>query len=230
MDPSRLPIALRLLEGGKDREALALLQTPQEGLPEAERLALLGFLEGRKGDWGGYRALALEAARRAQTPLTLYHLGLALPPREGAVALEEALHRFRGNSQAEARLHLALAVVLERLGRPEALAHAALARLKAPSPWTRLHHLRLELFFGALPLPEVLEEGEEFLLHELPGVRLLAGHTLALAHLLRGQPRRARTLLQGLLPLLGPGSLPSFLVLGALALEPLRARLLLEAA
>ncbi|WP_172957344.1 hypothetical protein [Thermus scotoductus] len=174
--------------------------------------------------------LPLEAARRAQTPLTLYHLGLALPPREGAVALEEALHRFRGNSQAEARLHLALAVVLERLGRPEALAHAALARLKAPSPWTRLHHLRLELFFGALPLPEVLEEGEEFLLHELPGVRLLAGHTLALAHLLRGQPRRARTLLQGLLPLLGPGSLPSFLVLGALALEPLRARLLLEAA
>ena len=85
--------AVSLLEGGKDREAEALLLAPREGPLEAERLALLGFLEGRKGDWGGYRALALEAARRAQTPLTLYHLGLALPPRAGALALEEALRR-----------------------------------------------------------------------------------------------------------------------------------------
>jgi hypothetical protein len=177
--------ALRLLEEGKDGEALALLQTPQEDLPEAERLALLGFAAGRKGDLRAYRALALKAARRAQTPLTLYHLGLALPPKAGALALEEALRRFRGDAKGEARLHLALAVALERLGRLEALAHAALARLKDPSPWTILHHLRLELFFGAKPLPEVLEEAEPFLPHPFPGVRLLAGHTLALAHLLR---------------------------------------------
>ena len=31
--------ALRLLEEGRDREALVFLQPPQEGLPEAERLA-----------------------------------------------------------------------------------------------------------------------------------------------------------------------------------------------
>ena len=92
-EPLLAPV-LRLLEEGREREALALLQTPQEGLPEAERLALLGFLEGRKGDLRAYRALALEAAQRAQTPLTLYHLGLALPPKAGALALEEALrHR-----------------------------------------------------------------------------------------------------------------------------------------
>ena len=30
--------ALRLLEEGRDREALVFLQPPQEGLPEAERL------------------------------------------------------------------------------------------------------------------------------------------------------------------------------------------------
>lgn len=81
-EPLLAPV-LRLLEEGREREALALLQTPQEGLPEAERLALLGFLEGRKGDLRAYRALALEAAQRAQTPLTLYHLGLALPQRRG---------------------------------------------------------------------------------------------------------------------------------------------------
>lgn len=145
--------ALRLLEEGKDGEALALLQSPQEDLPEAERLALLGFVEARKGNLRAYRALALKAARRAQTPLTLYHLGLALPPRAGVLALEEALRRFRGDAKGEARLHLALAVALERLGRPEALGHAALARLEDPSPWTILHHLRLELFFGTKPLP-----------------------------------------------------------------------------
>jgi hypothetical protein len=70
-EPLLAPV-LRLLEEGREREALALLQTPQEGLPEAERLALLGFLEGRKGDLRAYRALALEAAQRAQTPLTLW--------------------------------------------------------------------------------------------------------------------------------------------------------------
>ena len=79
--------AVALLEEGKDREAEALLLAPQEGPLEAERLALLGFVEARKGNLRAYRALALEAARRAQTPLTLYHLGLALPPRAGALAL-----------------------------------------------------------------------------------------------------------------------------------------------
>ncbi len=127
-----------------------------------------------------------------------------------------------GGRQGEARLHLALAIALERLGRPEALAHAALARLKDPSPWTILHHLRLELLFGTKPLPEVLEEAEPFLPHPFPGVRLLVGHTLALTHLLRGSPRRAKNLLRGLLPLLEPPSLASFLVLGALALDPPR--------
>ncbi|GAB5603164.1 hypothetical protein FJNA_16900 [Thermus sp. FJN-A] len=224
------PLPLRLLERGQDQEAEALLQSPQEGLLEAERLAILGFLEGRKGNLAAYRALALEAAQRAQTPLTLYHLGLALPPRAGALALEEALRRFRGDPKAEARIHLALAVALERLGRPEALGHAALARLRDPSPWNVLHHLRLELFFGTLPPLEVLEEAEPFLPHPFPGVRMLAGHTLALAHLLRGSPKRAKNLLRGLLPRLEPQNLASFLVLGALALDPPEARLLLEGA
>lgn len=115
-----------------------------------------------------------------------------------------------------------MSLALERLGRPEALAHAALARLKDPSPWTTLHHLRLELLFGTKPFPEVLEEAEPFLPHPFPGVRMLAGHTLALTHLLRGSSRRAKNLLRGLLPLLEPPSLASFLVLGALALDPPR--------
>ena len=43
-EPLLAPV-LRLLEEGREREALALLQTPQEGLPEAERLALQGGAE-----------------------------------------------------------------------------------------------------------------------------------------------------------------------------------------
>lgn len=86
-----------------------------------------------------------------------------------------------------------MSLALERLGRPEALAHAALARLKDPSPWTTLHHLRLELLFGTKPFPEVLEEAEPFLPHPFPGVRMLAGHTLALTHLLRGSSGGPKT-------------------------------------
>ncbi|MCH1927110.1 hypothetical protein L6232_20030, partial [Shewanella sp. C31] len=62
------------------------------------------------------------------------------------------------------------------------------------------------------------------------GLRLLVGHTLALTHLLRGSPRQAKNLLRGLLPLLEPQSLASFLVLGALALDPPEARLRREGA
>ena len=51
-----------------------------------------------------------------------------------ALALEEALRRFQGDAKGEARLHLARAVALERLGRPQALAHAALTALGALSP------------------------------------------------------------------------------------------------
>lgn len=76
--------ALRLLEEGRDQEALVLLLLPQEGPWEAERLALLGFVEARRGNLEAYRALALQAAQRAQTPLTLEALRLEL---------EEALRR-----------------------------------------------------------------------------------------------------------------------------------------
>jgi len=75
--PDPLARARSLLEAGRDAEAEVLLQSPTEGLPEAERLALLGFLEARRGNLEAYRTLALLAVRRAQTPTTLYHLGPA---------------------------------------------------------------------------------------------------------------------------------------------------------
>ncbi|WP_038068871.1 hypothetical protein [Thermus scotoductus] len=211
---------LRALEAGRDGEAEALLGArPPAGLEEAaEALALRGFLLGRRGDLLGYRRLALEAARMAPTPLTLYHLGLALPPGEGVVALEEALHRLRGDPEGEARLHLALARARELLGQGEALAHAALAHARWPSPWTHLHRLRLELFFGEMPLEEVLAGAEGYAFHPYPGVRLLAGFTLLLAHLLRGRRERAAAAMRGLLPSLGPGAYGSFLGEGVLAL------------
>ncbi|WP_135255728.1 hypothetical protein [Thermus caldilimi] len=224
---------LRALEAGREGEAEALLGALLPAGPEeaAEALALRGFLRGRRGDLPGYRRLALEAARQAPTPFTLYHLGLALPPREGVVALEEALHCLRGDPEGEARLHLALARARELLGQEAALAHAALAQAKWPTPWTYLHRLRLELLFGKMPLGEVLAGAESYTFHPYPGVRLLAGFTLLLAHLLRGRREQAAAAMRGLLPSLGPGAYGSFLGEGVLALlgEPELA-LLLEGA
>ena len=85
---SPLAPVLRLLEEGRDRAAEALLQTPQEGLPEAERLgedlevweALLERLPSQdprrpiararvarlRGEWG-LRAPAPEAGSRGRS-------------------------------------------------------------------------------------------------------------------------------------------------------------------
>ena len=82
-EPLLAPV-LRLLEEGREREALALLQTPQEGLLEAERLALLGFLEGRKGDLRAYRALALEPPKGPRPPSPSTTWAWPSPQRPGS--------------------------------------------------------------------------------------------------------------------------------------------------
>ncbi|MFX9725795.1 hypothetical protein ABTP25_19345, partial [Acinetobacter baumannii] len=76
----------------------------------------------------------------------LYHLGLALPPKAGALALEEALHRFQGDPKAEARLAFALARALRGLGRlREALGYAALALARGFGPFALLEWAWLAL-------------------------------------------------------------------------------------
>jgi len=119
MQSKPIALALDLLHQGQEGEARRVLSGFEPGSleEEAESLALQGFVAARRGDLQAYRTLTLEAARRAQTPLTLYHRGLALPPREGLAVLEEALRLFGVAPEDTARLHLALAVTLERLGR-----------------------------------------------------------------------------------------------------------------
>jgi len=191
--------ALRLLEEGKDREAEALLLTPQKGPLEAERLALLGFVEARKGNLRAYRALALEAARRAQTPLTLYHLGLALPPRAGALALEEALRRTE-DPRAQGRLALALARALRRLGRlREALDYAALAHARGFTPSALLEWAWLSLLAAEEPsLPDLLRQVEPLSLRESArgGTGLYARLLMAHLRLLQGEEPTARAYLR----------------------------------
>jgi len=89
--------ALALLALGKLTEAAALLEAwqPREETESAERLALLGFAAFQEGDHATYRRLALAAAQLAQTPLTLHHLGLSLPPAEGLLALQEAFQQLQ---------------------------------------------------------------------------------------------------------------------------------------
>ena len=193
---SPLAPVLRLLKEGRDREAEALLQTPQDGLLEAERLALLGFLEGRKGNLRAYRARALEAARRAQTPLTLYHLGLARPPKAGALALEEALHRFQGDPKAEARLAFALARALRRLGRlREALGYAALALARGFGPSALLEWAWLALLAEEdPPLPDLLRQVELLALEG--GTGLYARFLMAHLRFLQGEESLGRAYLR----------------------------------
>jgi tetratricopeptide (TPR) repeat protein len=162
---------------------------------EAERLALLGFVEARKGNLRAYRALALEAARKAQTPLTLYHLGLALPPRAGALALEEALRRTE-DPRAQGRLALALARTLRRLGRlREALDYAALAHARGFNPFALLEWAWLALLAAEEPsLPDLLRQVEPLSLRGGAGLyaRLLMTHL----RLLQGEEPTARAYLR----------------------------------
>jgi len=89
-------IALALLAMGETFEAQTLLEAwqPSDEAERAERLALLGFAAYRKGDYPTYRRLAVQAAAQAPTPLTLYHLGLSLPPKDGLLALQGALYQL----------------------------------------------------------------------------------------------------------------------------------------
>jgi hypothetical protein len=175
-DPKATSLALLAL--GRDGEAAEALEVwrPQGEVAAAERLALLGFLQARKGNLAAYRRLALAAARQASTPLILYHLALALPPADGVVALEAALRGFAGPPEEEAPLAHALAHTLRRLGQfPRALAWASRAVLLSPDhPYYRLQELTLLAYTAPEPLAQLWQALPPFLAHEARGVRIYA--------------------------------------------------------
>ncbi|GIW33348.1 hypothetical protein [Meiothermus sp.] len=187
-------VALALLSLGKPAEAAALLEAwqPREETESAERLALLGFAAFRQGDHAAYRRLALAAAQAAQTPLTLYHLGLSLPPADGLLALQEAFHQLQAQGAPageQARLAHALARTLRRLGRwGEALSYASLAALQAPEqPHYRLEELTLLAYAGEEPLAALEESLPPLLAHEAPPVRYYALWLALLLQRMQGQ-------------------------------------------
>lgn len=172
-----IAIASRFIEEGKDREAeqLLLKWRPKDSKLEAERLALLGFVRWRLGDTKAYRSLAVEAANKARTSLTLYHLGLALPPEEGLSALRGAFEAYSGDHEGEGRVAYALARVLRRLGRfPEAYRWASLAALRGTSPYYQLEEIALDLFVGETPLEDLAQEVLPYVNHKALGPRLYA--------------------------------------------------------
>ncbi|WP_276959515.1 helix-turn-helix transcriptional regulator [Allomeiothermus silvanus] len=195
--------ALALLALGKVAEAQTILETwqPQESVAEAERLSLLGFAAFRRGDPLTYRRLALAAAQAAQTPLTLYHLGLSLPPKDGLLALQEAFNQLQAQgapAEERARLSFALARTFRRLGRlAEALSYASLAALHDPQPSYRLEELTLLAYAGEEPLAALERSLPPLLAHEAPSVRYYA---LWLSLLLQGMHGQANSdLLEALL-------------------------------
>lgn len=185
---------MALLALGQVAEAQALLEAwqPGEGVEGAERLALLGFAAFRRGDLPTYRRLALAAARQAQTPLTLYHLGVSLPPKDGLLALQGALHLLEAQGappEEQARLAFALARTLRRLGRwGEALSYASRAALQDPQPYYRLEELTLLAYAGEEPLSALERSLPPLLAHEAPPVRYYA---LWLSLLLQGMQGQA---------------------------------------
>lgn len=205
---------LTLLNAGDDQaaaRAFAEAAPAPDERAEAERLSLLGFLKGRQGDLEAYHALALKAARLSVTPLTLYHLGLALPPRQGVLVLKEALAQLDQPGD-QARLLYALSRALRRLGRlREALACASLSTLRDASPSYLLEWANLALMADdGLDLGDLAQEITPLLAHAARGVRLCAASTLAEVRLLEGDPRAARRLLEGYLPQLSASALPFF--------------------
>lgn len=169
--------ALNLIEFGKEREAERLLLEwrPEDSEADAQRLALLGFVRWRQGDVDAYRVLALEAARKARTSFTLYHLGLALPPEKGLAALQEAFRSYSGDVEGEGRIAYALARVLRRLGRfREAHSWASLAALRRASAYYQLEELAMDLLVGETPIEDLAQQVLPFLSHKAVGPRLYA--------------------------------------------------------
>lgn len=130
---SREEEAARYLEEGLSRA---------EGTTRADLLALQAFLLARRGDFAAYLKGAREAAQAAPTPLSLYHLGLALPePQEGLKALQAALLAAEESQDAFAKTRnaFALAVPLLRLGRyREALHWIRYAEVRCEQPNLRV--------------------------------------------------------------------------------------------
>lgn len=219
--------ALALLALSKTAEAQTLLEAwqPRDGMEQAERLALLGFAAYRRGDHPAYRRLALQAAAQAPTPLTLYHLGLSLSPKDGLLALQEALHSLEAQDappEAQARLAYALARTLRRLGRfEEALAYASLATLhdpQDPQPYYRLEELTLLALVGTEPLPSLEKALPPLLAHPAPPVRYYALWLSLLLQGMQGQP--SSELLQTLLGQTQSPHLPYDLPLLILLFKP----------
>jgi hypothetical protein len=185
---------LALLAQGETAEAQALLEAwqPREAVEGAERLALLGFAAFWRGDSRTYRHLALAAAQAAQTPLTLYHLGLSLPPKDGLLALQEAFHRLEAQGappEEQARLAFALARTLRKLGRlAEALSYASLATLHDPQPHYKLEELTLLALAGEEPLAALEQSLPPLLAHEAPPVRYYALWFTLLLQGMQGRP------------------------------------------
>lgn len=215
-----LKLALELIEIGEDAKAEAALRgnVLEDEATEAERLALLGFLEARKGNPVAYRTLAQQAAQKYPTPLTLYHWGLSLPPKEGLPVLKEALDRFRGLPEAEGRLAYALARTLRRMGRfREALSWASLAALRIASPFYLLEELALETLAGEKPLGALEKALAPLQAHGARGVRLHATWLQVWLRLMNGD--RVSDLLSGLLALLPAHNLAYVLPLAVIALK-----------
>jgi tetratricopeptide (TPR) repeat protein len=201
------------LEVGQEGQAEAFLR---EALPSwadrdpmrADALALLAFIRVRRGDEQGYLREAQCAAELMQTPLTLYHLGMADPDaRRGLGVLETALLLAEkiGDQHAQVRNAYALALALERFGRfRQSLHWARYAEVRALSERMRLgvFNLRasLQILLGETEgLIEELYDALERLHETYPGAQEWLPTTLAELHQAEGRFQEAHYLYQSAL-------------------------------
>lgn len=215
-----LVAAMAALALGDDGLAESILeQIPSSNKQvEAERMSILGLIKARRGEVDKYRELAIKAANSLPTSLTLYHLGLALPPREAILPLREAVARA-DSPKEEARIAFSLSWALRRSGAlEEALSFVALARLRDPNnPFYISHWAHLVLLTEKeVPFIELEQIIKPLLKHEAKGVRWCAATTFSILLMLQGKVEASTHLLDVMLSEIPKVSLPYYAPLAVL--------------
>lgn len=193
-----------------------LLQQPlSDPTLEAERTALTGILHYYRGDPASFRKLALQAAQRAPTFLTLYCLSRSQPPEQGLLVLQEAMQLARRPGEVS-QVSMAMARSYARLGRyREALYHASLAQLRSPGHAFVVTWAKFALYGSDdIPLERLIDQVAPYQHHESRGVRIDALHVLAELHLMLQQVQQARDLYEKALALMDNPQLPFMAPLG----------------
>ena len=177
----------------------------------AELLALRGATAARRGNFSSYRSMSERATSLHVTPLTLYHLGLSLPPEDGKTVLREMLHLSEELNDAHyiSLASYALAINLKRRGKyRQAYSHACLASITKDDQYKTALRFNLKMLADD---SEKLESEVAAFLCKYKGLQLIPFQAiLADVYYLEGEAKRALKIYEDIVARISPRRLPYY--------------------